>query len=279
MLNNIDALPQRSTISDALAARAAVSLRGVSKSYRRGSTVTPVLNGVDLDVARGEFAFLLGPSGSGKTTLLSIIGCLLSADAGKVRVLNCDPTQLSSAELARLRRDRIGFVFQRFHLIRGLNAVENVATPLTLAGWASKPAERRAKELLDEVGLSSNFRSDPRSMSVGQCQRVAIARALAADPELVLADEPTAALDEESGQQAIELLRRVTVDCGRSAIIVTHDHRILPYADRVIRAERGELHERATKPPGLPSLGALSGDSSEPLTSAAFPANLEPLAV
>jgi putative ABC transport system ATP-binding protein len=218
-------------------------LRGISKSYRRGNSETRVLGGVDLDVPRGECLFLLGPSGSGKTTLMSIIGCVLTPDEGAIQILDQDPARLSPREVAHLRRDHIGFVFQRFHLIRGLTALENVCVPLTLAGWRSTAAEVRSMELLEQVGLQDKARVDPRRLSVGQCQRIAIARALAADPPLVLADEPTAALDADTGRAAIDLLRRLTVDRGKTAIIVTHDHRILPYADRVVRVERGELRE------------------------------------
>jgi putative ABC transport system ATP-binding protein len=225
------------------AAEAAVNLVDVRKTYIRGTTHTRVLDGCTMSVGRGECAFLLGPSGSGKTTLLSIIGCVLSADSGEVSVLGRDVKKLSAAASAALRRKELGFVFQRFHLIRGLSAVENVCLPLTLEGVSPAKAQRRGRELLAMVGLANQADSDPRRMSVGQCQRIALARALVADPPLILADEPTAALDAESGQQAMRLLRRLTVEAGKTAIVVTHDSRILPFADRIFSMENGRLAE------------------------------------
>ena len=181
----------------------AISLRGVSKSYTRGSSTTRVVENVDFEVDRGKCVFLMGPSGSGKTTLLSIIGCVLTADSGDVQVMGHDVKRMSPAELAELRLQHIGFVFQRFHLIRGLTAAENVSVPLTLAGWSAARATRRATELLAQVGIADKATIQPHRLSVGQCQRVAFARALAADPDLILADEPTASLDAKTGHQAL----------------------------------------------------------------------------
>jgi len=229
---------------------AVVALRQVSKAYRRGATTTPVLEGVDLAIHRGQCVFLLGPSGSGKTTLLSIIGCVLTPDEGDVRIIGRSVQGMPSESLAELRRDHIGFVFQRYHLIRGLTALENVCVPLTLAGWRPSRAAARGRELLEGVGLADKANVLPTRLSVGQCQRIALARALAMDPELVLADEPTAALDAEAGQAAMALLRRLTVDAGKTAIVVTHDHRILGSADRVLSVDRGRLSEQHTSHPG-----------------------------
>jgi putative ABC transport system ATP-binding protein len=242
--------PSPGLVREASSARPAVALRGVRKSYRRGASETLVLDGVDLTIARGECVFLVGPSGSGKTTVLSIIGCVLSADVGRVEVLGRDVSGLRPDELARLRRDQLGFVFQRFNLIRGLTALENVCVPLTLAGWAPAKAKARGLELIEQVGLTDRANSQPSRLSVGQCQRVAIARALAADPALILADEPTAALDVDSGRQAMDLLRELTVAAGKTAVVVTHDHRILDYADRVVHMDRGVLREapKASRP-------------------------------
>ncbi len=223
----------------------AVELCGVDKSYSRGNTVTRVVDGVDLTVERGECVFLLGPSGSGKTTLLSIIGCVLTADAGLVRIFGTEVSNLTPDEAALLRRQHIGFMFQRFHLIRGLTARENVAVPLTLSGWAPAEATRRASELLGQVGMREHVDIQPQRLSVGQCQRVAFARALAADPDLILADEPTASLDAKTGHQALELLRELTVAAGKTVIVVTHDPRILQFADRILHMENGVLEERA----------------------------------
>lgn len=233
--------------------RVAIELRDVRKAYTRGGSSTPVLRGVTLEVPHGETVFLLGPSGSGKTTLMSIIGCLLTADSGSVGVLGRDVSRLSLGDRALLRRRRLGFVFQRFHLIRGLTAAENVAVPLRLDGWSTVAANRRAQELLEEVGLSDQANEAPSRLSVGQCQRVAIARALVADPMIVLADEPTASLDAESGQKAMRLLRQLTVDSGRTLVVVTHDHRIVPERgspDRIVEMDSGRLSAAGTKPLG-----------------------------
>lgn len=222
----------------------AVELRDVVKTFSRGSSVTRVVDHVDLSVAQGECVFLLGPSGSGKTTLLSIIGCVLSADSGVVRILGRDVRGLEPDDAALLRRQHIGFVFQRFHLIRGLNARENVAVPLTLAGWDAAAADDRAIELLAKVEMRDKADESPQRLSVGQCQRVAFARALAADPDLILADEPTASLDAKTGHRALELLRELTVAAGKTVIVVTHDPRILSFADRILHMENGSLEER-----------------------------------
>ncbi len=221
----------------------AIYLRSVSKAYCRGAAATSVLDEVDLTVRRGECAFLAGPSGSGKTTLLSILGCILAADRGRVELFGQDIASLGPQERTLLRRDRIGFVFQRFHLIRGLTALENVCVPLTLRGVAAPAARSRARELLHAVGLGSRLDSDPRSMSAGQCQRVAIARALANDPPLVLADEPTASLDAKNGQEVMRLLRRLVTEEGKTAIVVTHDSRIFSFADQIHWLENGRIVE------------------------------------
>jgi putative ABC transport system ATP-binding protein len=221
-----------------------VELRGVTKSYVRGNSITKVLDDVDFSVRHGDCVFVVGPSGSGKTTLLSIIGCVLSADEGQVRILGQDVNDMSPIQAAELRQQHIGFVFQRFHLIRGLTAAENVAVPLVLAGCKPAAAARRAVELLEQVDMAQFASVQPHRLSVGQCQRVAFARALVADPDLILADEPTAALDAKTGQQEMELLRRLTVESGRTVVVVTHDPRILGFADRVVHIENGTLEER-----------------------------------
>ena len=235
-----------------------LDLRGVSKWYCRGESKTTVLDNVDLQVGSGECVFLLGPSGSGKTTLLSIIGCVLTADTGKVHVLGHDVSRLDSTASAQLRRDQIGFVFQKFHLIRGLTAQENVAVPLLLRGHSAAEANLRAEQRLEQVGLADFIKQQPSRMSVGQCQRVAFARALVGDPDLILADEPTASLDAESGLRAMELLRQLTVDAGKTVVVVTHDHRILPYADRVLNVACGKLQEAVHDEPTAISLPPVS---------------------
>ena len=232
--------------------RPAITVEDVHKTYRRGATSTPVLNGIDLDVEHGECVFLAGPSGSGKTTLLSILGCILSADSGSVRIFDQQLQALDARGRVALRRDRIGFVFQRFHLIRGLTALDNVCVPLTLRGIAPRAMRKRGMAMLEAVGLADKAGSHPNNLSAGQCQRVAMARALAGDPEVILADEPTAALDAANGQEVMGLLRRLTTGEGKTAIVVTHDQRIFPFADRVFWLDSGRVVETTETAGGQP---------------------------
>ena len=222
----------------------AVALRDVHKAYGRGGSSTPVLRGVDLDIPAGQCVFLAGPSGSGKTTLLSILGCILGADRGDVRLFGEDLGALTERERVMFRCHRIGFVFQRFHLIRGLTALENVAVPLTLQRRSRREAHRRARQLLADVGLGDLVHAHSSRLSTGQCQRVALARALVSNPDVILADEPTASLDEDNGGSVMRLLRSLTTDLGKTAIIVTHDPRIYRYADRVCHMEHGIVVEQ-----------------------------------
>lgn len=231
-------------LSSTSAADEAISLSNVSKSYSRGDTNTRVLVGCNLNVRRGECVYLVGPSGSGKTTLLSIIGCVLRADEGIVRIMGQEIGNLTPAEAAEARLTQIGFIFQRFHLVRGLSALDNICLPLVLGGVSRNVARRRGCELLECVGLADKAHCEPRRLSVGQCQRIAIARALVADPPLILADEPTASLDAALGQQAMRLLRTLTVELGKTAIVVTHDPRIQAFADRTFVLESGRLAEQ-----------------------------------
>ena len=232
----------------------AVRIQNVHKAYRSGNTVTPVLNGVDLTVERGQCVYLAGPSGSGKTTLLSILGCILSADQGQIRILDHDVSRLSQRECATLRRQRLGFVFQRFHLIRGLTVIDNVCVPLTLRGTSPGDSRKRAETLLDAVGLADKVNAHPRNLSAGQCQRVALARALVGDPDLILADEPTASLDAANGQEVIKLLRHLTTEQGRAVVLVTHDHRIFDFADRILWLENGRVADMPESPPSGASI-------------------------
>ena len=218
-----------------------VSVRGLGKAYRLGGETAWVLREIDFEVRSGECVFLCGPSGSGKSTLLSILGCLLTADEGQVRIVGREIQGMTAQELAETRRDRIGFVFQRFQLIRGLSAEDNVALPLGLQGVPIVRARQEARRLLDRVGLLLHRDAMPSSMSPGQCQRVAIARAVINSPKLVLADEPTAALDGTAGAEAMGLLKELVADSGAAAVVVTHDPRILPFADRVCEIDSGRL--------------------------------------
>ena len=239
---------------------AVVRINGLYKAYRRGTTSTPVLDGVDLAIPRGQCLYLAGPSGSGKTTLLSILGCILSIDRGSVQILDQDVLTLDAEGRAALRRNRIGFVFQRFHLIRGLTVINNVCVPLTLRGMTRRAAYKRAAPLLEAVGLADKADAHPRNLSAGQCQRVALARALVGDPELILADEPTASLDARNGVEVIRLFRRLTTEEGKTAVVVTHDQRIFPFADRICWLENGRVVEQPA--PTSPSHAQNESDPS-----------------
>ena len=223
------------------AARTLLAAKGVAKTFRLGKVEVAALGGVDMTVAAGEVVLLMGPSGSGKTTLLSILGCILSPSAGSVAVLGRDTAGLPEAELAKVRLAHFGFIFQGYNLFPTLRAEENVRVALDLRGVKGADAVERSREALCAVGLDDKFRMLPRDLSGGQKQRVAIARALVAEPDILLADEPTAALDSETGKAVIALLRELAVTHGRSVVIVTHDPRIAAFADRVIRIEDGRI--------------------------------------
>lgn len=226
-----------------LQAPLAVELQDVRKGYWRGRTFTPVLNGIDFHVRRGECAFLVGPSGSGKSTLLSIIGCILKPDRGRIWILG---EEVSVAAQIPMRRECIGFVFQGFQLIRGLSALDNVCVPLMVNNAPPRASRNRAALLLADVGLGDLVYANVDQLSAGQCQRVALARALANDPELILADEPTAALDADNGEQVMALLHRLITERKKTAIVVTHDPRIFRYADRTYILEDGRALERSS---------------------------------
>ncbi len=226
---------------------ALIRASGITKIYREGATELRALSEVGLEIRAGELTLLMGPSGSGKTTLLSILGCILRASSGSLEVLGESVEMLPEKELPRVRREAIGFVFQGFNLFPALTTVENVALALDVRGVSRAQAEARAAELIREVGLAEKSRSYPADLSGGQKQRVAIARALAGDPPIVLADEPTAALDSTSGKSVIELLQRLAHEHGRAVAMVTHDPRVLPYGDRIIHLEDGRLVREETQ--------------------------------
>jgi putative ABC transport system ATP-binding protein len=221
--------------------RTVIRAAGVTKIYREGTADFRALSEVDLQIRAGELTLLMGPSGSGKTTLLSILGCILRATNGSLEVLGESVEKLPEAELPRIRRTAIGFVFQGFNLFPALTTLENVALALDVRGVKRKEAETRGADLIREVGLADKSRSYPADLSGGQKQRVAIARALAGDPPIILADEPTAALDSASGKNVIELLRRLAHEHGRAVVMVTHDPRVLSYGDRTIHLEDGRV--------------------------------------
>jgi len=220
-----------------------VRCRNLSKTYGAGATKVAALRGVDLDVRRGELLMLVGPSGCGKTSLISIIAAILDQDAGTCEVLGQDLQRLGPIERARFRGASLGFVFQVFNLLPPLTAVENISVPLLINGLGRKQAEARASQLLDMVGLADRPHARPAQLSGGQQQRVAIARALACDPKLIVCDEPTSSLDHETGQSVMTILRRYAKDPERAVIVVTHDPRILAFADRIARMDDGRIIE------------------------------------
>jgi putative ABC transport system ATP-binding protein len=214
---------------------------GLTKTYARGEAATRALDSATLDLHAGELALLVGPSGSGKTTLLSILGCILRPSAGTLRILGDEVTTLAERDLPAIRRDRIGFIFQAFNLFPTLTALQNVALALDLRGVSGRAARNTAAALLDQVGLASKLHAYPADLSGGQKQRIAIARALAGDPPIILADEPTAALDSQSGRTVMDLLQRLARERGRAVAIVTHDSRMLGYGDRLVKMEDGRI--------------------------------------
>lgn len=219
----------------------AIAVRQLTKKYEEGATGTLALRGIDLDIYPGEMLLLMGPSGSGKTTLLSVMGCILTATSGSVRVAGREVVGMSEKELPALRLEHIGFVFQGFNLFPTLTAGENVELMLDLKGIAAAKAKKRARELLEQVGLDEKYGSFPADLSGGQKQRVAIARALAGDPEIILADEPTAALDSHTGRNVMQMMSDLAHKRGRAVVIVTHDSRVLNFADRIVRIEDGTI--------------------------------------
>jgi len=218
-----------------------VQVRGVSKIYRQGMIDVAALDGVDLDVAVGDFAALAGPSGSGKTTLLNLIGALDKPTEGTITVEGRRLDAMGSTELARLRLERMGFVFQAYNLLPVLSAYENAEFVLLLRGVAAEERRRKVMDLLAAVGLEGMENRRPAELSGGQQQRVAIARALAAEPAIVLADEPTANLDSKTGDDLIALMRQLNAERGVTFVISSHDPKVIHHARRVIRLEDGRI--------------------------------------
>ncbi|MBF0481797.1 MAG: ABC transporter ATP-binding protein [Desulfovibrionaceae bacterium] len=231
---------------------AAIEARAVTKIYRAGESRVAALDRIDLAVRAGEVVLLMGPSGSGKTTLLSVLGCILRPTSGEVYVEGRLASGLRERELARLRLSHIGFVFQSYNLFPTLRAAENVMVALDLKGVRGDAAARAARDALDMVGLSDKQNVLPEDLSGGQKQRLAIARALALGPRIVLADEPTAALDSVNGRLVISLMRDLAKSQGRAVIIVSHDNRILEFADRIVHIEDGKIAERGAALAGTP---------------------------
>jgi putative ABC transport system ATP-binding protein len=217
----------------------AIELKGLTKTYGEGALAFQALKGIDLSVKAGEFMMLIGPSGSGKTTLLSILGCVLSPTSGEGYLFGEKLHGRKEADLPGLRLSYIGFIFQGHNLMPALTCEENVAFPLQLRGYTHRKAIAEAREVLEAVGLKDKFKKLPDDLSGGQRQRVAVARAVAGKPPLILADEPTAALDAETGMQVSMLLKKLTTERGHTVMVVTHDNRIFHLADRSVFIEDG----------------------------------------
>lgn len=223
------------------AAGSAISCRKLAKAFGSGEARVAALRGVSLDVAAGEAVMLMGPSGCGKTTLLSIIATLLDADDGAVSIAGTDVGALGRKPRAALRAAMLGFVFQSFNLLPALTARQNASIPLLLAGMPRAHAEAAASEALGAVGLGDRLDHLPRQLSGGQQQRVAIARAIVHKPAVLLCDEPTSALDHDAGQQVMGVLRSQMRELGAALLVVTHDLRIAPFADRIVNMEDGRV--------------------------------------
>jgi putative ABC transport system ATP-binding protein len=225
-----------------------VQLTSIDKSYRLGRVVVPALSGVSVEIGRGDFIALAGPSGSGKTTLLNLIGCVDKPDAGRVVIDGVDVTATPLHRLAETRRDVLGFVFQTFNLIPVLTAYENVEYPLLLRGVSRGERRERVNRWLELVGIANQARQRPDQLSGGQRQRVAIARAMAGDPKLVIADEPTANLDSETGARILDLLGEINTTTNCTFVFSTHDPALIARAERVVRIRDGRIasHETAT---------------------------------
>ena len=218
-----------------------VQLRGVKKTYRLGRTEVPALKGVDLDLQAGEFTAVMGPSGSGKTTLLNIVGCLDRMDAGSYQLDGAELGGQDFNDLAEIRNRKIGFIFQSFNLIPVLDVAENIEFPCLIRDEKRKPLRARAEHLAREVGLAEVLHHKPDELSGGQRQRVAIARALITEPQLVLADEPTANLDSGTSAQIIDLMLKLNREKGVTFLFSTHDPRVVDHARRVVHIADGVL--------------------------------------
>jgi len=223
--------------------RNAVNVRSVSKWFGAGESRVNALRKLDLEIRIGELTMLMGPSGCGKTTLVSVIAGLLDASEGELEVLGERPAGMPANQQILFRRRNVGFVFQQFNLLPALTAAENAAVPLFIAGRRQRDAVAEAEAMLAELGMANRSHALPGELSGGQQQRVAIARALIHDPRLVVCDEPTSALDAESGHAVMSLLTRIAVRADRAVIVVTHDNRVVEFADSIARMEDGHIVE------------------------------------
>ena len=218
-----------------------VTVQNVSKTFGQGDDLVHALKDASLEVYEGELMMIVGPSGCGKTTLLSVIAGTLHFDTGSINVLGNELEKMSKDAITRFRAQNIGFIFQLFHLIPTLTTVENACIPLIIQGKSRSVASELAKDILEKVGLGDKYDKLPRQLSGGQQQRVAMARALVHNPPLVICDEPTSALDFETGIKVMEILKHIAQTHNRTVIVVTHDHRIFHYADRIVEMDDGTV--------------------------------------
>lgn len=222
-----------------------IRIENLKKSYFLGDEEIKVINDISLEVEKGEYLAIVGPSGSGKSTLMNIIGLLDVADSGKYILDGLDISYASEDRLAKIRNEKIGFIFQSFNLLNKLDALENVMVPLIYKGYTEEKAQKKAYELLESVGLKGREKHHPNQLSGGQQQRVAIARALSCNPEIILADEPTGALDSKTGVDIMNELEKLNQK-GQTIILITHDINIASRAKRIVRIMDGKLYEEGT---------------------------------
>jgi putative ABC transport system ATP-binding protein len=242
----------------------------VVKFLGTGASRVQALRGVSLSLGGGELTLLLGPSGSGKTTLLSVLGCMLAPTQGTIRVLGCSTAGAPPRTLARFRRSHVGFVFQSYHLFPTLNAVDNVRLALDIRGEAAETAIAKATDVLSTVGLSHKVTAFPRELSGGEQQRVAIARAIVGNASVILADEPTGALDSENGHAIMTILARIARDPSRGVFVVTHDPRVLPFATRIIHMEDGRIRSEEETAAVNSQVAAAATRRQQPATRSHF---------
>ena len=218
-----------------------IRVRDLYKVYRMGDTKVYALNGVDLDIRRGEFCAITGPSGSGKSTLLNMLAGLEHPSKGEIVIAGKHREKLNEKQLVTFRRERVGFIFQSYNLIATMDAVENVALPLSFRGMGKAKRAKRAKEYLKLVGLERFMTHMPNQMSGGQQQRVGIARALAVDPQIIFADEPTGNLDSKTTMEVLKLMQTIVRERNQTLVMVTHDNNLATYADRIIKIIDGKI--------------------------------------
>ena len=219
-----------------------VEMSNVTKTFGKGSSLIRALDGIDLKIKEGDFIAIIGPSGSGKSTLMNMIGCLDKPTSGVVKIMGKDLNKLNDRETTKLRNRAIGFVFQSFFLLPKTTALENVATPLYYRGMSSREAKKASMRILEKLDLADRYSHMPTELSGGQQQRVAIARALVTEPSLILADEPTGALDSKNGRQVLDLLTNLNKE-GKTIVLITHDKEIANRAKKIIKIKDGKIFE------------------------------------